>query len=217
MGKLGTDSHSLSLQQLSRPAQDLMLYLCVNCSEADTEVISQLVKMRLKTKPLTNQFIICMKEMLNQSDETFRLLLRTVLYNEMSPQRGLNNLQLVSIMFQHSPEKATKVLAEVFQEMLIYKDDYLKTMRGLLREIARVLRHEHLNYILFAQYLMEEGKPFLELDPSENLIRERAVTSITDLLTMIMLLSVSPAVKEAVATSKSDRKGISHHSISSVV
>ena len=185
-----------------------MLALCMNCNENDGEVISQLVKMRLKTKPLTNHFILCMREMLNQTDDTFRLVLRTVLYNEVSPQRGLNNLQLVAIMFQHSSEKATKVLAEVFQEMLAHKEDYLKTMRGLLREVVRALRHEHLNYILFAQHLMEESKPFIDLDPSDVFIRERAVSSITDLLTMIMLLNVSPAVKEAVSTSKSDRKGI---------
>ena len=195
-------------QQLTRPAQDLLLTLCFNCNETDGEVISQLVKMRLKTKPLTNHFIICMKEMLNQSDDTFRLLLRTVLYNEVSPQRGLNNVQLISIMFQHSPEKSTKVLAEVFQEMIAQKEDYLKTLRGLLREIVRALRHEHINFLLFAQYLTEEGQPFIDLDPSEFAIRERAVTLITDLLTMIMFLSLSPAVKEAVSTSKPDRRGI---------
>lgn len=169
--------------------------------------------MRLKTKPLINHFIICMKEMLNQTDDTFRILLRTVLYNEVSPQRGLNNLPLISIMFQHSPEKSTKVLAEVFQEMIAQKEDYLKTLRGLLREIVRALRHEHINYMLFAQYLTEEGQPFIDLDPSEFAIRERAVTSITDLLTMIMFLSLSPAVKEAVSTTKPDRRGIQFHKI----
>ncbi len=184
-----------------------MLTVCLNCNESDGEVIAQLVKMRLKTKPLTNHFIACIKELLNQSDETFRLVLRTVLYNELSPSRSLNNIQLISIMFQHSPEKSTKVLAEVFQEMIFSKDDFLRALRALLREIVRALRYEHLNFLSFATYLIEEGPAFTELDPSESAIRERAVSSITDLLTMIMFLSLSPSVKEAVSTTKADRKG----------
>ncbi|CAG2123276.1 unnamed protein product, partial [Medioppia subpectinata] len=98
--------------KLTRPAQDLLLSLCLNCNETDSEVIALLVKMRLKTKPLINHFITCVKEMLTQNEDTFRLVLRTVLYNEVSPTRSLNNIQLISIMFQHSPDRATRVLAE---------------------------------------------------------------------------------------------------------
>ncbi|XP_054167329.1 integrator complex subunit 1-like [Oppia nitens] len=191
-----------------RISMDLMLTLCLNCNENDTEVVTQLVKMRLKTKPLITHFINCIKEMINQKEETFKLVLRTIFYNEISPSRSLNNIQVISVIFQTSPIKATKVLAEVYQELIYSKDDYLKTMRGLLREIVRALRHEHLNLLTFAQNLIEDCPAFATLDPSDSVIKERAVVTITDLFTMIMFLSLSPAVKEAFSTSKPDRKEI---------
>lgn len=192
---------------MGRPAQDLLLTVCINCNENDGEVIAHLMKMRLKTKLLINHFIMCFKELVNQNGNTHRLVLRTVLYNELSSARSVNNTQLISIMFQLSPEKSTKVLAEVFQEKLIDKDDHLRALRSLLREIVRALRYEHLNILMFANCLIEEGTPFQELDPSEFAVRERAVLSITDLLTMLMFISISPSVREAVSTSKVDRKG----------
>lgn len=46
--------------KLTRPAQELLMSLCVNCighTQRDVEVISALVKIRLKTKNLINNYL----------------------------------------------------------------------------------------------------------------------------------------------------------------
>ena len=50
--------------QLTRPAQELLMSLALNCNShgtEDVEVISNLIRMRLKTKPLANHFVACIK------------------------------------------------------------------------------------------------------------------------------------------------------------
>ena len=50
--------------QLTRPAQELLMSLALNCnthSSEDVEVISNLIRMRLKTKPLANHYLNCIK------------------------------------------------------------------------------------------------------------------------------------------------------------
>jgi integrator complex subunit 1 len=46
-------------------------------------------------------------------------------------------------------------LAEIFQDLLGNKDDYLRTVRALIREIARNLRHD-VNFSAFCLGLMQE-------------------------------------------------------------
>jgi integrator complex subunit 1 len=50
--------------KLMRPAQELLMSVCLNCSthtQRDVEVISQLVKIRLKTKALINLYLSCIR------------------------------------------------------------------------------------------------------------------------------------------------------------
>ena len=57
-----TNTTILFLSQLTRPTQELLMSVVLNCnthSEYDIEVISNLVKMRLKSKP--NHYINCMR------------------------------------------------------------------------------------------------------------------------------------------------------------
>ena len=125
------------------------------------------------------------------------------------PLKGTQNMQLISVCFQNAPEKSTKVLATLFQE-LILKDDYLKSLRGLLRDIVRALRYDYLNMTLFVATLVElEHTSALDLlDTNDPVQRERVFSSIIDLITLSMFLSVSPSIKEAASFSKSDRKDI---------
>lgn len=54
----------LFVLQLTRPAQELLMSVCMNCtthSVEDVEVIANIVKMRLKAKPVANQYIQCIK------------------------------------------------------------------------------------------------------------------------------------------------------------
>ena len=55
---------SFVVLQLTRPAQELLMSLALNCnshSSEDVEVISNLIRMRLKTKPLANHYVNCIK------------------------------------------------------------------------------------------------------------------------------------------------------------
>ena len=50
--------------QLTRPAQELLMSVALNCNthtSDDIEVIGNLIKVRLKTKPLANHYISCIK------------------------------------------------------------------------------------------------------------------------------------------------------------
>lgn len=50
--------------KLMRPAQDLLMSVCLNCNQhnqQDVEVISHLIKIRLKTKPLINHYMFSFK------------------------------------------------------------------------------------------------------------------------------------------------------------
>ena len=47
------------------------------------------------------------------------------------------------------------MLAEIFQELLTSRDDYLRALRTLLREIMRSVRHD-MNFTAFALGLMQD-------------------------------------------------------------
>lgn len=50
--------------KLARASQELLMSVCMNCSQkdgSDLEVIAQLIKMRMKTKPLINHYLACMR------------------------------------------------------------------------------------------------------------------------------------------------------------
>ncbi|XP_035215176.1 integrator complex subunit 1-like [Stegodyphus dumicola] len=187
--------------KLTKPAQELLLAVCLNCNQHnqhDVEVISQLIKIRIKAKPIINHYLLCMKELICQHPDNLNTLLKHAIYNELSTSRNPNNMQLLSIIFQHSPDKAAKVLADVFLDLLCNRDDYLRALRGLLREIVRTVRHD-LNFSVFCSALLQEKKEatFLEL---EMPLKERVFLSITDLIVLAIFLGVSPAVKEQFST-----------------
>lgn len=197
--------------KLTRPAQDLLLTVCMNCNQHnkhDVEVIGFLIRIRLKMKPVVNHFLQCMKELLGQHPDNLSTVLKHCIYNELSNSRNPNNMQLLSVIFQHSPDKAAQVLAEVFQDLLINRDDYLRCLRALFREIIRSLRHD-LNFTVFCQGLMQERKEaqFQELEPP---LKERLFMSLTDLIVLSIFLAITPAVREAAtALFRGEKKDVS--------
>lgn len=48
-----------------------------------------------------------------------------------------------------------QILAEIFQDLLMNKEDYLRALRALFREIVRSLRHD-LNFVAFCLGLMQK-------------------------------------------------------------
>lgn len=196
--------------KLMRPAQELLSYICYNCTshtQRDVEVISQLVKMRLKTKAVINLYLNGVKELIGLHPENLFTILKHTIYNELSNARNPNNMPMLGVMFQTLSEQAAKLLAEIFQDLLMNREDYLRPLRALLREIVRVCRHD-INLLTFARTLMSERQ-----DIAQQLLnfefKERVFISIADLLCLCMLLAISPQVKEAAALAqRGDKKDI---------
>ena len=59
-----------------------------------------------------------------------------------------------------------QMLAEIFQDLLVNKDDYLRALRALFREIVRSLRHD-INFSAFCLGLMQERneQKFVDMEP----------------------------------------------------
>ncbi|XP_071813401.1 integrator complex subunit 1-like [Apostichopus japonicus] len=196
--------------KLTRPAQELLLSLCINCcthTSKDVEVIGMLIKMRVKTKPIINHYLLSVRQLVAQHPENLSTFLKHTIYNELSTSRNPNNMQLLSAIFQHSPEKAAKVLATSFQSLLLHKDDYVRAVRALFREIVKTLRYE-LCFSKFCLSLMQErsDSAFVDLDAA---IKDRYLKANVDVVCLTSLLSVTPQVREAVnAYTRGDKKDI---------
>lgn len=196
--------------KILKPAQELLVYVCYNCishTQRDVEIISQLVKMRLKSKSVINLYLNGIKEMIGLHPENLSTIMKHTIYNELSTTRNPNNMPVLGVMFQSTPEASAKLLAEIFQDLLMNRDDYLRSLRSLLREIIRVCRQD-LNLIPFAKTLMIE-RPDLIQQIRAFEFKDRVFMSIMDLLCVCMLLGISPQVKEvAVQVQRGDKKDI---------
>ncbi|KAJ6656005.1 hypothetical protein lerEdw1_004590 [Lerista edwardsae] len=194
--------------KLTRPAQDLLMSVCMNCnthSSEDVEVVSNLIKIRLKPKLLLNHFMLCVRELLSVHRDNLGTVVKSVVFNELSNARNPNNMQILYTVLQHSPELAPKFLAMVFQDLLTNKDDYLRASRALLREIIKQTKHE-INFQAFCLGLMQERK---ESQYVEMELKDRFVIHITDLLAVSMMLSITAQVKEAgIACDKGEKKNL---------
>nr|XP_015804103.2 integrator complex subunit 1 isoform X1 [Nothobranchius furzeri]XP_054596128.1 integrator complex subunit 1 isoform X1 [Nothobranchius furzeri] len=194
--------------KLTRPAQDLLMSLCMNCNThgaEDMEVISSLIKIRLKPKVLLNHYMLCVRELLNAHRDNLGTMVKLVIFNELSNARNPNNMQVLHTVLQHNPEQAPKFLAMVFQDLLTNKDDYLRASRALLREIIKQTKHE-INFQSFCFGLMQERK---ESSYVEMEFKERFVIQVTDLLTVSMMLGITALVKEAgIAWDKGEKKNL---------
>uniref|UniRef100_A0A8C1QA91 Integrator complex subunit 1 n=1 Tax=Cyprinus carpio TaxID=7962 RepID=A0A8C1QA91_CYPCA len=194
--------------KLTRPAQDLLMSLCMNCNthgSDDMEVISNLIKIRLKPKVLLNHYMLCVRSLLTAHRDNLGTMVKFVIFNELSNARNPNNMQVLHTVLQHSPEQAPKFLALVFQDLLTNKDDYLRASRALLREIIKQTKHE-INFQSFCLGLMQERKEATYVDME---FKERFVIQVTDLLTVSMMLGITAQVKEAgIAWDKGEKKNL---------
>ncbi|XP_004705938.1 integrator complex subunit 1, partial [Echinops telfairi] len=194
--------------KLTRPAQDLLMSVCMNCSThgpEDVDVISNLIKIRLKPKVLLTHYMLCVRELLNAHKDNLGTTIKFVVFNELSNARNPNNMQILYTVLQHSAELAPKFLAMVFQDLLTNKDDYLRASRALLREIVRQTKHE-INFQALCLGLMQERRepPHLDME-----LKERFVTHVTDLLAVSMMLGITAQVKEAgVAWDKGEKRNL---------
>lgn len=79
--------------------------------------------------------------------------------------------------------------------MLLNKDDYLRPLRALLREVVRALRYD-IDMYEFCHALIRERKETVNA-LREFEFRDRMFTSIADLICLCMFLAVSPTVRES--------------------
>ena len=184
--------------KLMKPAQELLLYTCINCkthSAKDIQVIACLAKIRLKTKALINFYLMCIKELINAHPDNLSTLLKHTIYNELSTSRNPNNMAMIGVMFQVHSELSATLLADVFLELLLNRDDYHRPLRTLLREIVRVLKHD-INLFELSRGLMADKKENPTFKDFE--FKDRMFYAVIDLITLSCFLGVSPAVKESV-------------------
>lgn len=196
--------------KLMKPAQELLAYLCYNFgtkTQKDIEVVIQYVKIRLKTKPLCNSYLSCLKAIVKENVEIMNLLMKHTIFNEFSNARNPNNISMVVLMFQEQPDKAPVALAEIYKEYLLNRDDCLRALRLFLRELVRALRYD-VNLYLFCFTLVSKDRAF-NTNVENFDARDRVLSSISDLFCLCMLLGISPQVKEASSScSRGDKKDL---------
>ncbi|XP_050534872.1 integrator complex subunit 1-like isoform X2 [Daktulosphaira vitifoliae] len=178
--------------KLVRPAQELLLAVCVNCTsrtQRDFDIISTIVKMRLKNKSIGNFYVSCIKELITASPANLPVIIKNVVYNEMSTSRNTSNMSILQVLFKAEPDQSALLLADIFQELLVLRDDYLRSLRVFLREIFRQVRTDFY-FLTFCQGLMSSK----ELNSTSD-VKERVFTGIVDLLTLCIFLTVYPYMR----------------------
>ena len=196
----------LNSTKLSRPAQDLLSYIAANArtgSSGDTEVIQKLAQLRIKSKPMANFYISCMRELMSLHPHNLEHLMKTVIRNELANNRNTTNMQFIAAFFQHDGEKSAIVLAHIFQELLLQPEDCLRSLRLLLREIVRSVHYEF-KFSQFALALMQEitSPSFRNTDPK---LQERMFLSLNSLICLTILLSCKPSIRDiAMSSTKTD-------------
>ena len=203
----GRLEHWMHNGKLMKPAQELLTYICYNVTgqtTRDHEVLANLVKMRLKTKPIINIYMSCLKEMINLQPSILHIVLKYVVQNELSPVRNPNNMGMLASMFQAKQEESAQYLADIYQEFLMQREDCLRTLRVFLRELVKMLRFD-IKLTVFCKRLLTTSKALAtQLETVEY--RDRVFYSIVDLVCLCMFLSVSPQIKEANVSLRSGRE-----------
>ncbi|XP_059607685.1 integrator complex subunit 1 [Phlebotomus argentipes] len=186
--------------KLLKPAQELLAYICFNINgkiTKDHEVLTNLVKIRLKTKQSINVYLLCIREMVKQQPDLLAILLKLVVQNELSNARNPNNMGMLASLFQEKPNATAKCLAEIYQEFLLQREDYFRTLRVFLRELVKILRYD-VNLQVFTKSLLTFREDInYQLRHFE--FKERVLQSIVDISCLCIFLSVSPQIREVVA------------------
>lgn len=192
--------------KLMKPAQELLTYLCFNIvadNPKDQEVIANLVRIRLKTKPLINIFMQCFKEMIQLQPDLLGTLIKHVVQNELSNSRNPNNMGMLANMFQTKPDASSTHLAEIYQEFLLQKEDCLRTLKVFLRELVKALRYD-VNMAAFVKAFVNI-RPEIATLMTNSEYRERTFNSMIELICLCMFLCVSPTIRDLIMSIRNGR------------
>lgn len=160
--------------------------------------------MRPKSKQLINIYMNCMKEMITVQPSILFIVLKNVVQNELSSVRNPNNMGMLACMFQAKPEESAQHLAEIYQELLMQREDCLRTLRVFLRELVKILRFD-IKLTVFCNKLLSMNKTLTSQCDSLD-YRDRIFYSMVDLECLCMFLSVSPQIKEAIVSMRAGRE-----------
>lgn len=200
----GRLEHWMHNGKLQKPAQELLTYICFNVTNADTEVLANLVKMRLKSKPLISIYMNCLKEMITVQPSILFIVLKNVVQNELSSVRNPNNMGMLACVFQAKPDESAQHLAEIYQELSMQREDCLRTLRAFLRELVKMLRFD-IKLTTFCNKLLTMSKAMISQCETID-YRDRIFYSMVDLECLCMFLSVSPQIKEAIVSVRAGRE-----------
>ena len=134
-----------------------LLNTLVSVCEApeDNECIITLVTMRLKTK-LSNPPYIAAIQVLIRTKENLSLCFKQIILNELSARKNqCTNIPLLQMMFKNQPDECARILASIFQDLLASKDEMLKPMKLLLRDLVRQVKQD-MNFQILASSLLQE-------------------------------------------------------------
>ncbi|XP_049878079.1 integrator complex subunit 1 [Pectinophora gossypiella] len=178
--------------KLWRCGQELLAYVCCNADASgpsaarDHEVLAQLARMRLKTKPLQAAYQACLREMVSESPALLRSVVTHTIYNELSNVRSPNNMAVLCALIQAQPQLVPAAMAHTYQELLLRPEDYLRPLRALTRECVRAARADVQALLPLARAL---ATPPPHEPPAE--VRERAFSSLADLFCCCCLVTAS--------------------------
>ncbi|XP_045502451.1 integrator complex subunit 1 [Colias croceus] len=175
-----------------RAAQELLAYVCANACAAgpsaprDHEVLAQLARMRLKTKPLQSAYQSCLREMVSESPALLRSVVTHTIYNELSNVRSPNNMAVLAALIHAQPQLVPTAMADTYLELLLRTEDYLRPLRALTRECIRAARSDAQALLPLARALAQPPPH----DPPQE-IRERAFLAIADLFCCCCLVTAA--------------------------
>lgn len=186
--------------KLTKATQDLLMSICLNCrdhNQNDVDVIGLLTKIRFKSKSLLSHYIHALKTLIDAHKDSITTLFNYIVYNELSNARNPTNMSVLAALMQHKPYASAETLAVVCQDLLLQQDDYLRAVRALLREIIRQAKYE-VHFSAFALGIMKppDNEKFSLLDQQH---KDRFVSSVADLVCLVMLASISPIIKESIS------------------
>lgn len=256
---LGKIESWLPNPKLDMYTQDLLLSICVNCTQgdqADKEIIALILKLKPKLKQ-NQHYYDCIRELIKSSAVNFESVVQMTIRNEISTQHGMpastqpssqtvpksmQNLNILQTAFACDGANASRIMAQTMQKVLIQRhaDEYLRSLRILLRDTVRTSRQESpFDLIRFANELLNDhqlrsyfSSPLgsqaamtamsnlaQELattglfslagglaDFNQKSVKERYINNVCDLITVCILVSITPQIKEAYLRRQSETK-----------
>ncbi len=148
----------------------------------------------------------------------------------IAQSRNQHNLNLLQTAFSTDGALASKILAQTMQKILLQRmgDDFIKLLRILLRDTVRNSRQdfdlikytrELINEHLIKQYFFNNNQNHLQTidltifglagglaDFNQLVVRERYVNNICDLITVCILIAITPQIKEAYLSKQAEKK-----------